>query len=96
MKIANTIEPLRGIWKLYDDKDQQEKGIAILEELKLGFAKKGQTKAVLLELLGDAYKEADDTKQAEALYAEWLAIRQKEVTREQRSWGHRNLGRSTA
>ena len=82
---------LRALWKLYADKDQEDKGIATLEELKLAFDKKGQTSAVLLELLGDAYKEADNTEKADALYAEWMAIRLKEANREQRSWGYRSL-----
>ena len=69
---------LRSIWKLYDDKDQQEKGIAILEKLKLGFDKKGQTKAVLLELLGDAYKEADDTeKQMLSTRIGWQSVKKR-------------------
>ena len=43
---------IRGIWKLYTDKDQQEKGIAVLEELKSTFDKKGQKNALLLETVG--------------------------------------------
>ena len=78
---------LRGLWKLYADKDQEDKGIAILEELRPEL----QTSTVLLELLGDAYKEADDAKKADAVYAEWLAIRQKEVNRKQQGWDYRSL-----
>ena len=78
---------LRGLWKLYADKDQKDRGIAILEELKPKMPKS----AVLLELLGDAYKEADDAEKADAAYAEWLAIRQKEANREQRGWGYHRL-----
>ena len=47
--------------------------------------------AVLLGLLGDAYKEMDNTEKADAAYAEWLAIRQKEVNRNQRAWDYRRL-----
>ena len=82
---------LRGIWKLYADKDQEDKGIAVLEELKPTFTKKRKKSAVLLELLADAYKEADNTEKADAVYAEWLEIRQKEVNREQQSWAYSNL-----
>ena len=78
---------LRGLWKLYTDTDQQDKGIAVLEELKPTFDKS----ALLLELLGDAYKEADDSEKADAVYAEWLAIRQKEVNQNQREWDYRSL-----
>ncbi len=82
---------LRGIWKLYADADQENKGITVLEELKLAFNEKERTNAVLLELLGDAYKEADDTEKADAVYTEWLAVRQKEVNRHQREWDYRLL-----
>ena len=78
---------LRGIWKLYTDQEQNDKGIAVLEELKPKMVKN----AVILELLGDAYKEADNTEKADAIYTEWLTIRRKEVNREQRSWGYGNL-----
>ena len=77
---------LRGIWELYADAEQEDRGIAVLEELE----SKVPTNAVRLELLGDAYKEADAEK-ADAVYAEWLAIRQKEVNREQRGWDYRRL-----
>ena len=78
---------LQSLWKLYADKDQEDTGIAILEELKPKMPKN----AVLLELLGDAYKAADNTEKADAVYAEWLAIRQKEVNRNQRAWDYRRL-----
>ena len=78
---------LNSLWKLYADKDQKDKGVAILEELK----PKMHKSAVLLGLLGDAYKEMDNTEKADAAYAEWLAIRQKEVNRNQRAWDYRRL-----
>ena len=82
---------LRGIWKLYADADQEDKGIAVLEEVRSDFDEKERTNAMLLELLGDAYKEAEDAEKADAVYAEWLAIRQKEVNRNQREWDYRHL-----
>ena len=82
---------LRGIWKLYADADQEGKGIAVLEEVRSDFDEKERTNAMLLELLGDAYKEAEDAVKADAVYAEWLAIRQKEVNRTQREWDYRRL-----
>ena len=80
---------IRSIWKLYADKDQKDKGIAVLEELrpKLG------TSVSLLELLGDAYKAAGDAEKADAVYTEWLAIRQKEANRRQSPAGYRTLAR---
>ena len=80
---------VRSIWKLYADKDQKDKGIAILEELRPKMA----ASASLLELLGDAYKAAGDAEKADAAYTEWLAIREKEANRRQSPAGYRNLAR---
>ena len=80
---------IQSIWKLYADKDQKDKGIAVLEELK----PKIGTSASLLELLADAYKAAGDAQKADAVYTEWLAIRQKEANRRQSPAGYRNLAR---
>ena len=77
---------LRSIWELYADHGQQNKGIAILEELKSEL----ETSLVLHELLGNAYKAAGDSEKADAAYTEWLAIRQKSVHR-QRAWDYRDL-----
>jgi tetratricopeptide (TPR) repeat protein len=77
---------LRSIWELYADHGQQDKGIAILEELKSEL----ETSLVLHELLGNAYKAAGDSEKADAAYTEWLAIRQKSVHR-QRAWDYRDL-----
>ncbi|RKU15907.1 hypothetical protein C6503_13355 [Candidatus Poribacteria bacterium] len=80
---------VRSIWKLYADKDQKDKGVAVLEELrpKIG------TSASLLELLGDAYKAAGDAEKADAAYTEWLTIQQKNANRRQSPAGYRNLAR---
>ena len=80
---------VRSIWKLYADKDQKDKGIAVLEELrpKIG------TSVSLLELLGDAYKAAGDAEKADAAYTEWLTIQQKNANRRQSPAGYRNLAR---
>lgn len=80
---------VRSIYKLYADKDQKDKGIAVLEELrpKIG------TSASLLELLADAYKAAGDAEKSDAAYAEWLTIQQKNANRRQSPSGYRNLAR---
>ena len=80
---------IRSIWKLYADKDQEDRGIAILEELR----PKMEATASLLELLGDAYKEAGDAEKADAAYAEWLTIQEKSASRRQSPVGYRNLAR---
>ena len=80
---------IRGIWKLYADKDQKGNGIAVLEALK----PKMDTSPVLLELLGDAYKEAGDAEKANTVYTEWLTIQQKNANRRQSPAGYRSLAR---
>jgi tetratricopeptide (TPR) repeat protein len=80
---------VRSIWKLYADKDQKDKGIAVLEELR----PKIETSVSLLELLGDAYKAAGDAEKADAVYTEWLTIQQKNANRRQSPSGYRNLAR---
>ena len=78
---------VRGVWKLYNDQEQKDKGVAILESLK----PKMEKSAVLHELLGAAYKEAGEAEKANAAYTKWLEIRQKEVNRRQRAWEYRHL-----
>ena len=78
---------IRGIWKLYNDREQRDKGVAILESLK----PKMEERAVLHELLGTAYKETGETEKANATYTKWLEIRQKEVNRRQRAWEYQHL-----
>ncbi|MYB01065.1 tetratricopeptide repeat protein [Candidatus Poribacteria bacterium] len=80
---------VRSIWKLYADKDQKDKGIAVLEELR----PKMGTSTSLLELLGDAYKAAGDAEKADAAYTEWLTIQEKNANRRQSPAGYRNLAR---
>ncbi len=78
---------VRGIWKLYNDREQRDKGVAILESLKPRMEKS----AVLHELLAAAYKEAGETEKANAAYTKWLEIRQKKVNRGQRAWEYQHL-----
>ena len=80
---------IRSLWKLYADKDQEDKGIAALEELR----PKMEASVSLLELLGDAYKAAGDTEKADAAYTEWLTIQEKNANRRQSPAGYRNLAR---
>ena len=63
------------IFELYADEGQEDKRIAILEEIK----PKMQESVVLHELLGDLYKKTGDSGKAELAYAKWLKIRLKEV-----------------
>ena len=80
---------IRGLWKLYADNDQKDKGIAVLEELRPS----RETSVSLLELLADAYKAAGDAEKADAVYTEWLTIQEKAANRRQSPSGYLNLAR---
>ena len=69
---------IRAIIGLYDGEGQEDKHIAILEEIRQKFPKMDNS-AVLHELLGDLYKKTDDADKAELAYDKWLKIRQKAV-----------------
>ena len=70
---------ISAIWALYDSQKQQEKGIAVLEELK----PKMPTSSTLHELLADAYKNVGNTEKSELVRSQWLEIRQKQVNKRQ-------------
>ena len=76
-----------GVLQLYTDKAQNDKRIALLEELK----PKMENSAVLHEQLGDAYKKAGDTEKAETAYDQWLKIRRKEVNSRNSYWYYREF-----
>ena len=76
-----------GVLQLYTGKAQNDKRIALLEELK----PKMENSAVLHEQLGDAYKKAGDTEKAEASYDQWLKIRRKEVNSRDSYWYYREF-----
>ena len=80
---------IRDLWKLYADRDEKNKGIAVLEELRPSM----ETSVSLLELLADAYKTAGDAEKADAVYTEWLTIQEKNANRRQSPAGYRNLAR---
>ncbi len=67
------------ISNLYSDESQENKRLALLEEIK----PKMENSATLHILLGDLYKKADETEKAEQHYAEWLKIRERELNNEQ-------------
>ena len=72
---SNHDDAIQAIWTFYANKKNQDKGIAILEELR----QKMENSAVLHELLGDAYKKSGDSEKAENAYAQWVEIRQRQV-----------------
>ncbi len=69
---------IRAIIGLYADEGQENKQIAILEEIRQKLRKMAKS-AVLHELLGDLYKKIDDSEKALLAYDKWLEIRQKEL-----------------
>jgi tetratricopeptide (TPR) repeat protein len=77
---------IRAIFELYTDETQEEKLVAILEEIK----PKMEESVVMHELMGDLYKKTGDSGKAELAYAKWLKIRLKEVN-EQSVYYQRNF-----
>ena len=72
---------IRAISELYADEGQEDKLIAILEEVRQKLTKVEES-AILYELLGDLYSKIGDSDKAELANAKWLKIRQKEVNRQ--------------
>ena len=81
---------IRAIIGLYNGEGQEDKHIAILEEIRQKFPTMNNS-AVLHELLGDLYKKTDDSDKAELAYDKWLKIRQKAVNRAQNTSNYRNF-----
>ena len=81
---------IRAIIGLYADEGQENKQIAILEEIRQELPKMDKS-AVLHELLGDLYKKIDDSEKAVSAYDKWLKIRQKELYSVQSASYYRNF-----
>ena len=81
---------IRAIIELYANEGQENKHIAILEEIRQKLPKMDKS-AVLHELLGDLYKKVGDTEKAELAYAKWLQIRQKALICAQSASSYRNF-----
>ncbi len=81
---------VRAIIGLYDGEGQEDKHIAILEEIHQKFPKMDNS-AVLHELLGDIYTKTGDPDKAELAYDQWLKIRQKAVNSAQNTSNYRNF-----
>ncbi len=79
---------LLAIIKLYDGEGQENKHIAILEEIRQESVKM-ENSAVLHELLGDLYKTIGESDNAERAYDKWLQIRKKALSGEQSASSYR-------
>ncbi len=75
---------------LYAGTGQENKQIAILEEIREKMTKMEQS-AVLHELLGDNYNKIGDSEKAELSYDKWLQIRQKALNRVQNAYSYREF-----
>ena len=73
---------IKAISELYAEKGQEDKRIAILEEIK----PKMHRSAVLHDLLGSLYKTIGDPEKSELAYTKWLKIRQKEINSRQSAY----------
>ena len=81
---------IRAIIELYANEGQENKHIAILEEIREKLPKMDKS-AVLHELLGDLYKKVGDSKKAELAYDKWLQIRQKALISAQSAYSYHNF-----
>ena len=68
-------DAIAAIWASYANTAHENRGIAILEELR----GKMENSTVLHERLGDVYTKVGDTKKAENAYTQWIAIRQRQL-----------------
>ncbi|MCG9127607.1 tetratricopeptide repeat protein [Candidatus Poribacteria bacterium] len=73
---------INSIIRLYPNEGQEDKHIALLEEIRQKFQKMDNS-AVLHELLGDLYNKTGNSEKAELNYAKWLKIRKNEVNSSQ-------------
>ena len=80
-------DAIQAIWAFYANKKNQDRGIAILEELR----QKMENSAVLYGLLGDAYEKTDEPKKAEIAYTQWLKLWQRQVNLQGNSSTYRNF-----
>ena len=76
---------IRAIYELYADEGQEDKSIAILEDIK----PKMEESVVLHKLLGDLYHKTGDSKKAELANAKWLKIRQQGVNKQSENYQRR-------
>ena len=80
-------DAIKTIWAFYANKAHENKGIAILEELR----QKMENSPVLHELLGDVYKKVGDTEKAENAYTQWIAIRQRQLNQRGSAGSYRDF-----
>ncbi len=85
----NHNEAIKAIWAFYSDTENQNNGIAKLEELQ----QKIKNNATLYELLGDAYEKADELEKAKNAYTQWVELRQRQVNQQGSASTYRDFAR---
>ncbi len=78
---------LRLLWGLYEDEERKGERVAVFEEL----ASQIGESATMYELLGDAYKAAENQEKASMAYTQWVEFRQKEIGRGEHNWEYYSL-----
>ena len=90
LSMGNHESAIRSIIGFYADEGQENKQIALLEEIRQKLPKMEKS-AAWHELLGDLYKKVDESDKAELAFAKWLQIRQKELNSAQSAYDYRNF-----
>ena len=80
-------DAIEAIWAFYANTVQENKGIAILEELR----QKMENSTVLHERLGDVYQKIGDTEKSENAYTQWIAIRQRQLNQRGSAGNYRDF-----
>ena len=78
---------LRLLWGIYEHEERKGERVAIFEEL----ASQSGESATVYELLGDAYKAAENQEKANVAYTQWVEFRQKEIDRGEHNWEYYSL-----
>ncbi len=74
----NHDDAIQAIWSFYENRKDQDKGIAILEELK----QRQKNSVVLYQLLGDVYRSVGDTEKSDHAYTQWIELRRRQLNQQ--------------
>ena len=75
------------LWELFEDEERKSERVILFEEL----ASQSGESATVYELLGDAYKAAENQEKANVAYTQWVEFRQKEIDRGEHNWEYYSL-----
>ncbi|MYB64305.1 tetratricopeptide repeat protein [Candidatus Poribacteria bacterium] len=74
----NHDDAIQAIWSFYENRKDQDKGIAILEGLK----QRQKNSVVLYQLLGDVYRSVGDTDKSDHAYTQWIELRRRQLNQQ--------------